>query len=359
MMNNTTTPPSTMTLKSTLQQIIEEAVHKHIASSISLFVGCSGDDSPGDITIHRGHTTPQLATCDKTIYDLASLTKILGTTLAVAKAIDDGTTRLDETPFPSWPHGSIRSLLAHTAGLVAHKRFYEDLSLSEHDFHHNRTLITQELFLQPTHQTTERLYSDLGFMALGFLLEERYKKPLWDIFGDTWKAFGITPKFVWFPSSSPKSENSLVTPTFCHARNAYLRGQVHDANCWYLGGLAGHAGLFGSLSSVKVFAQALLSWQQKPRHHLHDIVIDFAHKTLGFDAPAPDGSNYCLSSQAFGHFGYTGVSLWIDPALGKNGTMIALLTNRIHESNQPEGIFWLRKAINEAVVESITMGRCS
>lgn len=341
-----------MTLKSTLQRITEEALQRQIASSISLLVGFSDHDSPQDIIIHQGYTAPQVATGDETIYDLASLTKILGTTLAIAKAINDGTTSLDEIPFSSWPHGSIRSLLAHTAGLPAHKRFYEDLSLSKHDFHHNRTLITQDLLLQPTHQTTERLYSDLGFMALGFLLEERYKKPLWNIFGDTWKAFGITPAFSWFPSSLPKSENTLVAPTFCRARNAYLRGQVHDANCWYLGGLAGHAGLFGTLQSVRVFGQALLLWHHNPRHHLHNLIADFMHNGLGFDKPAADGSNYCLSPQAFGHFGYTGVSLWIDPALGPNGTMIALLTNRIHESKQPEGIFWLRKTINEAVVES-------
>jgi serine-type D-Ala-D-Ala carboxypeptidase len=336
-----------MTLNTKLAQIIEEARIQGVASSISLFVGFPTDAS--DITIHAGFTDPGVTTSDHSIYDLASLTKMIGTTIAVAKAIDDQIIAIDERPFQAWPHASIKTLLAHTAGLPAHVRFHENLSGT--DFENCRQRIKQELFTLSTHDTAERVYSDTGFIALGFLLEERLKKPLFEIFSDAWSALGTSSDFMWFASQDENPSNlSLIAKTYCYARNQRLRAQVHDYNCYFLGGLAGHAGLFGNLASVTTFGQRLLKVIKTPKNNLHKILADFACQGLGFDKPTATGSNSCLSTHAFGHFGYTGTSLWIDPDYGPNGVVIALLTNRINESDKPEGIFWLRSAVNQAVM---------
>lgn len=347
-----TTHPSCTHLKSKLEDILAEALGRNIASSLSVAVVCPPSQT---ITLHRGLVGLKNPTNDATLYDLASLTKILGTTMAVAKAVVDGVITLDETPWDAWPHISIGDVLRHTAGLPAHKKFFKDLPLSDDDFLANKKAVVQELTKLATHKNSPRLYADVGFMAVGFLLEERYQKPLMAIFADAWQTCGIGPTLRYFPSVPPHEEQVLsqVAPTFCYERSIRRQGQVHDANCHYVGGLAGHAGLFGTLSAVIAYGEFFLSCANNPVNSTMKTLADWAKHGIGFDKPTPDGSNACLSKEAFGHFGYTGVSLFMDPALGDEGVAITLLTNRINESDRPEGIFWLRKAVNEAVVDTL------
>lgn len=342
-------------LKERLGAIIEEALAKEVASSISLFVGFSATDTPLDMDLHAGLTSREprlLATSENTIYDLASLTKIIGTSTAMAHALAQKKIDLPEIPFSSWPHTSTRALLAHTAGLPAHKRFFEEIELSNDDFLANKVLIKSTLLEVPAYEQADRLYSDLGYMALGFLLEERFNKPLFEVFCEAWAALGLQLEFLWYPSHSParKSSDLNVAETFSFERNVGLLAQVHDGNAYFLGGLAGHAGLFGTQKAVKAFGQLLLVAYQNPQNVTQNILADFARNRLGFDKPSPDGSNKFLSPNSFGHFGYTGTSLWVDPAYGKHGLIVALLTNRIKMTDQPEGIFWLRSAVHEAVM---------
>ncbi len=333
-----------------LENIVERALSRNIASSISLAV--SGPfEQP--VIIHRG-IVDKHATNDNTLYDLASLTKIIGTTMAVAHAIERGIFRRDDLPFLQWPRGSIEALLAHRAGLPAHRRFYEECSLSTSDFQSNRATIFERLFETIAQEDcTRRLYSDLGFMALGFLLEEHHKKPLFEIFCDAWRACSLAIPFTWFPSqcSSRMSTTTNIAPTgYCPARNAYVRAQVHDPNCYFLGGLAGHAGLFGSLSAVDRVGRFFLRAALNPNTPLEYLLRLFAQRGLGFDKPTLSGTTRYFSPSAFGHFGYTDTSLWIDPAFNNcNGIVVSLLTNRVHKSEKPEGIFWLRLAINRAL----------
>ena len=290
-------------------------------------------------------------------YDLASITKIIGTTLAAARAIAEGHMTLKTVPFSQWPAVTIEALLGHKSGLPAHRKLYEELALDLRDYDNNRYAIFDYLMSLQTRPTITRVYSDLGFMALGFYLEKLYKLPLFDIFKETWSFFGIDEPFFFCPSK-PRAFNCdslCVVPTgYCSHRLRYLRGQVHDTNCYYMGGLSGHAGLFGTLRAVAGIGQWFLRVAKNPLNEAEYLVAKFARLGLGFDKPSPKGTNRFLSPDAFGHFGYTGVSLWIDPqAMKERGLIIALLSNRTHCDERPEGIFWLRAAVNRAIISAL------
>jgi CubicO group peptidase (beta-lactamase class C family) len=346
---------SSKSLRSELEKLIERALLQRIATSISLYVGFGVHDSSKDIFLHGDHKPGFIKTPHCTIYDLASLTKIIGTSVAIAKAISDGKMSLKETPFKEWPQVTIASLLAHTSGLQAHKKFYADLKLAPRNFSQNQQLIFNKLFSSTIENVPhEHVYSDLGFMALGFLLEKRLKKPLFEILKNAWNTLKIDEEFLWFPSMPLffKSDNQLVAPTgFCHYRHNEIFAQVHDPNCYFLGGLAGHAGLFGTLGSVKNIGQYFLKATKKPTTKEQEILQLFARKALGFFRSTTRGTIRNLSPDAFGHFGYTGTSLWIDPVANNNqGIIIALLTNRVHCSNNTEGIYWLRLALHRMIL---------
>lgn len=329
----------TIHLSQKLKQIIDQALQSEVATHISLFVGFGSLSE--SISLARGRAL------DSTIYDLASLTKICGTTVAVAQAIIDGKMSLDERPFPAWPI-NIRSILSHTSGLMAHKRFYE-APLSVKNFEQNLLHIKKELFQIKPSAHFDRVYSDIGFIALGFLLEERYKKPLPQIFSENLAKLGID--FFSIPSKPPTFISELdVAPTgFCKARNNYVRGQVHDPNCFFMGGYGAHAGFFGDLKNVALMGQFFLSAVKNPNSPLKDLLAQFAKKGLGFDKRSGTGTQSPFSPETFGHFGYSGTSLWIDPRFGQKGLVVALLTNRVHKSVKPEGIYYLRLDINKAI----------
>lgn len=338
-------------LTTRLRLILDQAIAQSIASSISLSIDFGIGDGAHNIVLHAGQTH---AHPERTIYDLASLTKIIGTTVAIAQAIADKNMSLDECPFPVWPHASVAALLAHKAGLPAHRHLYEEFALSGNDFSRNREAIFERLFATPAGQTThQRVYSDLGFIALGWLLEQRLKKSLWEIFTDAWTRLNIKHDFYWMPSKpiTFTSENPAIVPTgYCQARMHLVAAQVHDPNCYFMGGLAGHAGLFGSLSAVAELGRFFLRAYKNPQNASEQIIAQFARRGFGFDQPTIKGTTRYFSPFAFGHFGYTGTSLWIDPAWARGpGLTVSLLTNRVHRNEKPEGIFWLRLAINQAI----------
>jgi CubicO group peptidase (beta-lactamase class C family) len=193
-------------------------------------------------------------------------------------------------------------------------------------------------------------------MALGFFLERYYKKPLFDIFVDSWAAYNIKHDFKYFPSKPPsylENQKNIATTGFCYRRQKLICGQVHDRNCYFMGGLAGHAGLFSTLDTVKSMGQFFLKAIKDPQSELDYYLSSYAKAGLGFDKPSIRGTNRHLSLTAFGHFGFTGTSVWIDPqACQKEGIIIALLTNRVNCSEKPEGIFDLRLKINQAIYKN-------
>jgi CubicO group peptidase (beta-lactamase class C family) len=272
---------------------------------------------------------------ERTIYDLASLTKVVGTTTAIMILFDEGKIHLDDRVIQYIPefgggakdYVTIRMLLEHRSGLPAGRDLWRLASTPEEA---RAAVISTPLFAPPG-QYVE--YSDLGADMLGFVVEVVSGEKL-DRFLDT-RVFGplgmSDTRFL--PDASLRGR---IAPTELNPPRGYpLRGEVHDENAYALGGVAGHAGLFSTASDLAVFAQMLLNGGS---YNGTRIVADstvrlFTRRAAGTRAMGWDtcgGKGSCgtyLSSSAYGHTGFTGTSLWIDP---EREMFVVLLTNRVH-----------------------------
>lgn len=303
----------------------------------------------------------------ETIFDLASLTKVVATTTLIARLVEHR--RLDlATPvgdlIADWTgtdrgHVTVRQLLEHASGLTAWLPLFRDFE-GRREFEH--AITTLPLEYEPG---TQSIYSDLGFILLGFIIEDAAAKPLRECVGEV--ANRLFPAKDRAPDevlvfNPPGDLEVRIAPTEVDPwRGRLLRGEVHDENTWALGGAAGHSGLFGTAGAVGRFARAWLrawrgleDWPAKP-----ELVREFttrsntpaSSRALGWDTMLPTSScGHLMSPSAFGHTGFTGTSLWIDP---EAGTYVVLLTNRVHPSRENERISSLRPAFHDAVVEAL------
>jgi CubicO group peptidase (beta-lactamase class C family) len=272
---------------------------------------------------------------ERTIYDLASLTKVVGTTTAVMILFDEGKIRLDDQVvkfIPEFTGGgkdaiTIRHLLEHRSGLPAGRDLWRIAHTPEEA---RAAVIATNLFAAPG-QYYE--YSDLGADMLGFVVEAVSGEPL-DKFLDE-RVF--TPLGMSDTHFRPEASlRDRIAPTELTPPRGYpLRGEVHDENAYALGGVAGHAGLFSTASDLSIFAQMLLN---RGSYNGTRIVADSTvalftkraagTRALGWDTCGGHGScGTYLSSSAYGHTGFTGTSLWIDP---EREMFVVLLTNRVH-----------------------------
>ncbi|HEX3868646.1 MAG TPA: serine hydrolase [Gemmatimonadaceae bacterium] len=274
---------------------------------------------------------------DNTIYDLASLTKVVGTTTALMVLYDEGKIHLDDPVslyIPEFSGGAkdrvtLRMLLEHRSGLPAGR----DLWRTAHSPEEARAqVISTPLGCEPGRCYE---YSDLGADMLGFVVEavsgERLDQFLQErVFGP----LGMTDTF-FRPADSLKAR---VAPTEDHPPRGYpLQGEVHDENAFALGGVAGHAGLFSTANDLSVFAQMMLDGGEfNGQRIIADSTIALFTKraagtrALGWDTCGGSGScGQYLGENAYGHTGFTGTSLWIDP---EREMFVVLLTNRVHDA---------------------------
>ena len=275
---------------------------------------------------------------ERTIYDLASLTKVVGTTTAVMILFDEGKLHLDDrvTKFvPEFTGGgkeniTVRMLLEHRSGLPAGRDLWRMAHTPEEA---RAAVISTPLFAAPG-QYYE--YSDLGADMLGFTVEAVAGEKL-DTFLQrrVFTPLGMTDTH-YRPDASLRGR---IAPTEITPPRGYpLRGEVHDENAYALGGVAGHAGLFSTVSDLSIFAQMMLNGgTYDGTRVISDSTVQlFTHRgsvvkssrALGWDTCAGAyGCGKYFGSDAYGHTGYTGTSLWIDP---DHDMFVILLTNRVH-----------------------------
>lgn len=293
-----------------------------------------------------------------TIYDLASLTKVLATTTLALRQVAAGRLALDcavRELLPDWTgvdrrRVTIRHLLTHSAGLTAWLPLYRD-HRGRREFQH--TIAALPLEYAPG---TRALYSDLGFILLGFILEDTGGAPL-DVQFDA-----VMDIDAFLHYKPPASLRGRMAPTEVDPwRGRLLVGEVHDENTWALSGVAGPAGLFGTAPAVGHFARA---WLLGSRGHVTplaspDLVRAFiardstpeSSRALGWDTMLPTSScGTRMSPRAIGHTGFTGTSLWIDP---EADVYVVLLTNRVHPSRSNERIRLIRPAFHDAVMDVV------
>lgn len=270
-----------------------------------------------------------------TIYDLASLTKVVGTTTAIMLLYDRGRIALDAPVYRYLPdfYGNgreqvtVRMLLTHRGGLPAGRDIWR---VARTPAEARRMILETDLVCRPGACTE---YSDIGADLLGFIAEAITGQRL-DVFLErsVFQPLGMRDThFIVADSSRYRVAPTEVTPP----RGYPLRGEVHDENAFALGGVAGHAGLFSTAADLSVFAQLMLNGGEYGGVRLiADSTVRLftrraaASRALGWDTCTGEGScGDVLSARAYGHTGFTGTSLWIDP---EREMFVLLLTNRVH-----------------------------
>jgi len=321
----------------------------------------------------------------ETVFDLSSLTKPLATTVAVMMLTRDAKMRLDDrlTRFfhnfgvHGKGHVTFRHLLAHSSGLAAWRPFYQQIAEVERSGKVNfmasrgaKEFVYEEIHREkpeaPT--ATKTIYSDLNFMVLGEAVEQVSGVGLNRFCRD--KIFRplelratdfIDISLVRTRRLEPVPE--MFAPTaVCPLRKRLLVGEVDDENAFAMGGVAGHAGLFAPVKEVdRIVAELLACYAGRSDFVPQKIVQQFwARDTavrgstwaLGWDSPSPEysSSGHRFSAAAVGHLGFTGTSVWIEPA---RGIAISLLTNRVHPRRDNQAIRDFRPKIHDLIMEAL------
>ena len=294
-----------------------------------------------------------------TMWDLASLTKVVGVTTGLMQLVAEGKVAIDapvQRYLPNWtgPHKelvTVRHLLTHTAGLPAFEPYDRQT--------HNADSMATLMFGTPvdTLPGVRMVYSDIGGYLMGRIIEsvsgerlDRYvRKHIFEPLG-MFDTMYQPPESLWY----------RVAPTeFDSTRGGLLRGRVHDERAYYLGGISGHAGLFSTAADLARFARMMLNGGtlEGRRFLPADVIEKFTAKTLVADRALgwqkPNGTNsagHLMSDRAFGHTGFTGTSIWMDPT---NDVFVILLTNRVDPTRANNKIGRVRVALADSVMSHI------
>lgn len=308
-----------------------------------------------------------------TRFDLASLTKPLATSLAVARLVGQGKLQLDGSFAELLPSAGIpedkrnitlRQLLCHCSGLPPWRSYY--LTLNSSPLKARKPQIRQLILQEPLDcaPASDTIYSDLGFLLVEWLLEEHSGQDLYSftrqhLFG---RIDGATPEFLPLIGAPTPAPGEFAATEYCLWRGKILSGQVQDENCYVLGGVAGHAGLFGTAPEVKCILDTILDTLSSNKTSTlwsAEVLSEFLRPAflvpsstwaLGFDTPASADSSAgnFFSSETVGHLGFTGTSFWLDL---QRKMAVILLTNRVHPSRENNKIKEFRPLLHDVVME--------
>jgi len=314
--------------------IVDNAIHEGKIPGAVLLIGNQGKVVYRRAFGFRALRPKKLCMTEDTIFDIASLTKVVATTTAVMQLIEEGKLQLDAPVARYWPafkaNGkggiTVRELLTHYSGLRP------DLKL-KHKWSGYRKAMKMIVAEKPVYPPgTSFTYSDINFEVLGELVRRASGKPLNVYCAERiFKPLGMIDTGF---KPSPALQDRIA-PT------QYRKGEVHDPTCHNMGGIAGHAGLFSTADDLSVFSQILLNGGSIHGVRLlsppivEEMTIPQSPPTkaklrgLGWDIDAPFASNRenLFQVGSYGHLGYTGTAIWIDPI---THTYIILLTNRVH-----------------------------
>jgi len=350
---------------SAIERVIERGIKAGGYPGASVVVGRKGaavfEKGFGKLSWSESSTAVD---AQRTIYDVASLTKVVGTTTAIMILFDEKKIGLDDPVvnyIPTFGGGdkdkvTIRQLLTHTSGLPAGRDIWR---IAQTPLEARALVLSTPLEGRPGAQY---IYSDLGADVLGLIVEVVAGEPL-DKFltRRVFEPLGMN-ETMFRPADSLRSR---IAPTEVTPPRGYpLRGEVHDENAYALGGVAGHAGLFSTAADLSVFAQMMLNGGEyngvqiisKPTVELFTSRA-FGHRALGWDTAEGDyGSGRFLGPTAYGHTGFTGTSMWIDP---EREMFVILLTNRVHAARalRPAKVISdVRADLSDAAVLSVLDG---
>ena len=305
-----------------------------------------------------------------TVFDLASLTKPLCTALAIMQLIQSGHLDLEDRlgdvleDFNGTHKADIRirHLLGHQAGFPAWRPYFE--ILHEKSMAERRDLLISLLAAEPLEAKPGKasIYSDLDFLVLQIVVETVSGRHL-DQYADEkiYRPLGLAADLFFTSTNASPPARTFAATEDCPWRGRVLKGHVHDDNAYCLGGVAGHAGLFGTAAAVGDLLAALLTAYRRPSAadiFDADLVRIFFKRgapsdwALGFDTPAAhdSSSGRYFSADTVGHLGFTGTSFWMDL---EREIIVVLLTNRVHPSRANEDIRAFRPLIHDRIMEAL------
>ena len=360
-----------------IKSLLNEGVKGGIYPGAVLLVGHKGENVFFQEVGHRSLVPGSDPMQKDTIFDLASLTKPLATSLAIMSMVDKEAVYLDqpltdllaETVPEDKRNLTLRLLLCHSAGFPDWKPFY--LELNKFPIEDRKKQLRQRLLEMPLayQPGKEVLYSDLGFMMLEWVVEESTGLPL-NKFIDKYFYGPLSLKRTFFSNTECQlrfDEDQFAATEDCLWRKKVMRGYVHDENAYVLGGYSGHAGLFGTAEEVYVLADLLRGHfpGQRADYFKPETVKTFFSRqdivngstwALGWDTPSTQDSSSgrYFSANSVGHLGFTGTSVWMDI---EKDIIVVLLTNRIHPTRNNEKIKAFRPKIHDVIMEELGKAR--
>ncbi len=309
----------------------------------------------------------------ETIFDLASLTKPLATTLAIMKLVDQGKIFLDQSLSEIIGSGSLkekgsltpRLLLNHSAGFAAWKPLYSDLVKEK--VGERRRILRRRILEEPLAYSPgkECLYTDWGFMILEWIIEEVSGMPMHRFPDDHfYKPMSLKRTFIYTGELPTGFDKAMFAATKdCPLRNRIIRGEVEDDVAYALSGYSGHAGLFATAEDLYALVALLRDHYYGKRDDFlsPEIVREFFRRqdivegctwALGWDTPSPENSSSgkYFSPKSVGHLGFTGTSVWMD--LEKD-MVVVFLTNRTLTTDDNEKIRAFRPRIHDLIMEEL------
>ncbi len=364
--------------KNRLKALLREGVREKIYPGAVLLVAFRGKIVFFQEVGRRSLVLPACPVRKDTIFDLASLTKPLATTLAVMKCVDNGTLTLDQplenllpAPLPGDKrHLTPRWILAHCSGFAAWKAFYTELV--RHPSKERKKLLRKWVMESPLAYSPGKksLYSDLGFMILEWVVEECTGSPLHEFINQNFLSpLSLGRMFLDDGNTRHRRPPSHFAATEnCSWRKRIIHGTVHDENAYALGGYSGHAGLFGTAADIYTITMLLrdhylgerqdyLSTETVRTFFMRQNLVKGSTWALGWDTPSPreSSSGMFFSEKSVGHLGYTGVSLWLDL---EQDVLVIFLSNRIHPSRRNEKIRAFRPLLHNTIMrEGLLHGR--
>jgi beta-N-acetylhexosaminidase len=364
-------------------EVIEKAIADKAFPGATLAVGYRGKVALRAFG-KLSYDAKAAATVPTTMYDIASLTKVVATTTLVAKLVEgDFAVPLDldakiERYLPEWTMArqpesgsknlfhenpsdlewrrrvTVRHLLTHTSGLPPFKEYWRTSK--------NRQDTLAKIFVEPLDYEpgTKEVYSDLGIILLAEIIERLTGRTLDDLAKNyVFLPLGMRdtmyrpPKNLWPQIAPTEIDNNL--------RHRLVQGEVHDENAFAIGGVSGHAGVFSTAPDVAAFCQMLLNGGVYAHQRIlrRATIAQFTTpqqlsggtRTLGWAVPTEGGSSgHYFSAHSFGHTGFTGTSIWIDP---ERQLFVVLLTNRVHPTRENMKIHRVRVELHDAVMQAL------
>ncbi len=259
---------------------------------------------------------------------------------------------------------TVEQLLSHRSGLAAWGGLYLDVPHDPGSGAARRWILAEASRRVESPPGTKMVYSDLGYMILGACLERITSRGLARIVAEeVTEPLGISDTVFYAGAAAGERRSMLARkspPTErCQWRGRLIKGEVHDENCVALGGVAGHAGLFGNAQSVAKLGREMLEVLARRSNYLPPDILEEAlepipggSKRIGWDSKSEENSatGRYMSDKTFGHLGFTGTSIWCDPV---SDVVIVLLTNRVHPSRANEKIRGFRPAFHDGVMAAL------